>query len=107
MKGRTSVSELNFLQLGRSTLVFKKLTRDQFSSLKLAHHPAREAIHLAPAGQRHQLHRARLPGLEPYRGAGRDIEPETPRLVPLERKRVVALEEVIMRPDLYGPPGII
>jgi hypothetical protein len=50
-----------------------------------------------------QLDLAGLAGLEPHRGAGRDVEAETASLVALEIQRPVGLEEVVVRTDLDRP----
>ena len=67
------------------------------------HHRAREAVDDALAGERDELDRARLPGLEAHRGAGRDVEPEAARRRAIERERRVGLGEVIVRADLDRP----
>src|ERR1700730_14778944 len=69
-------------------------------SSQLAHHVAAKAVDDALAGERHQLHVARLPRLEPHRGAGGDIEPHAARLFAVELQRRIGLEEMVVRADL-------
>src|SRR5439155_20968414 len=68
--------------------------------LRRTHHLAVEAVHDALAGEGHQLHRARLPGLETHRRAGRNVEPKAARRIAIEREGAVGLEEMKMRADL-------
>src|SRR5258705_8698639 len=70
------------------------------TSSQLAHHVAAEAIDDPLAGERHQLHVARLSRLETHRGAGGNIEPHAARFLALEFQRRIGLEEMIMRADL-------
>jgi hypothetical protein len=65
--------------------------------------PAVEAIDPALAGERHQLHAARLAGLEAHRGAGGDVEPKAARRRPVESERRIGLGKVIVRADLDRP----
>src|SRR4029077_5714261 len=52
------------------------------------------------AGERDELHLAGLAGLEPHRGAGRNVEPHAAGLLALELQRRVGLEEMVVRADL-------
>src|SRR3954451_7341137 len=67
------------------------------------HHVAAEAVDDALAGERHELHVARLPGLEPSRGPRRDVEPHAACAPPVELQRRIGLEEMIVRADLDRP----
>ena len=51
-----------------------------------------EAVNVPAAGVGDQLDLAGLPGFEAHRGAGRDIETETPRLVPVNLNKVIEIE---------------
>src|SRR5439155_23504794 len=67
---------------------------------QFTHHLAAKTVDDALAGERYQLHVAGLSRLEPHRGAGRDIEPHAARLLAVEFKGRIGLEEVVMRADL-------
>src|SRR3954468_23366264 len=71
--------------------------------LKWAVDLAGEAVNLAAAGIGHEVDHTGLARLEPDGGAGRDVQPEAPRLLPVEGQRRVRLEEVIVRADLDRP----
>src|SRR5579883_2083538 len=71
--------------------------------LKLAADLGVEAVDGAPARIGHQAHGPGLPGLEPHRGSGRDVEPVPARLLALELERRIGLEEMIVRADLDRP----
>src|SRR3974390_895351 len=67
---------------------------------QLPHHLAAEAVDRALARERHELHLASLPGLEPHRRAGGDIEPHAARFFAVEFQRRIGLEEMVVRADL-------
>src|SRR5262245_43014075 len=69
-------------------------------SLELAHHVLAKAIDHALSRQCDQRHLARLAGLEPHRGSGRDVEPHAARLGAVEFERRVGFEEMIVRAHL-------
>src|SRR5215207_1343706 len=72
-------------------------------SWKLAHDLRIEAVDRAIACIGDQLDLTLLPGLETHRRAGGDVEAEAFRGRPIEAKRLVGLEEVVVRAHLDGP----
>src|SRR3954451_25182501 len=70
---------------------------------KSSHYVRPKTVDSTLAGERHQRDVARLPRLEPHRGAGRDVEPHAARLSAIELQRRVGLEEMIVRADLDRP----
>ena len=75
--------------------------------LQTAHHLPLKPKHLPRAAQRSQRHLAPLPRLKPHRRARRNVEPEPARPFPVKAQRIVGLEEMIVRTDLYGPVPVL
>src|SRR5690606_28069906 len=74
-----------------------------FCSLQWPHHSSGESIHDAFSGQCHQLHGARLAGLEAHRSSGCDIESKAVSFLAIEGKRIIGFEEMVVRSDLDRP----
>src|SRR4051812_41238998 len=64
---------------------------------------AAESMHDARASEGDEAHLARLPRLEPHRGAGGDVEATAPGDRAIEGERRVGLGEVVVAADLDRP----
>src|SRR5207247_5027979 len=70
------------------------------------HHPV-QAMDLARAADRDQLHLARVAWLEAHGGAGRDVEAHAVRRRAIEDEMAVDLEEMKMRSHLHVPIAVV